>query len=263
MSDEEDDYMSDKFTTGETSSSCGRESLIRDRKKRRMVELEAKKQSFDEASKSKKDKKQESLERLHEGLQTKISSSNKGFEMLRKMGWSGQAIGKSESGIVEPIAIVPKADRRGLGREVAEQQLKARMNEIKQKRSQASNITLASVEAFRKRIAEEKQAAQVAGEVRKCQSACEKIDRDHGFEKPLRPWFWRTVKDPEESDEGEEGDTEDQDSDDEEVELENAEKLQMISGYLRTYFYCNFCGTQYDNEEDMLASCPGTEKDDH
>ena len=55
-------------------------------------------------------------ERLKEGLKKSIDSSNKGFQMLAKMGYkSGESLGKSNSGIVDPIPIVGQTNRIGLG----------------------------------------------------------------------------------------------------------------------------------------------------
>ena len=41
---------------------------------------------------------------------------------------------------------------------------------------------------------------------------------------------------------------------------------QLISSliYLReTYSYCLFCGCQYEDQDDMMASCPGINEEDH
>lgn len=49
-----------------------------------------------------------------------ISSENKGFKMLAKMGWSeGSSIGKSESGIKEPVQMKTQQGTIGLGHEAA------------------------------------------------------------------------------------------------------------------------------------------------
>lgn len=49
-----------------------------------------------------------------------ISSENKGFKMLAKMGWSeGSSIGKSESGIKEPVQVKTQQGTIGLGHEAA------------------------------------------------------------------------------------------------------------------------------------------------
>ena len=37
-------------------------------------------------------------------LDTKLDSSNKGHQMMQRMGWRGSGLGSSESGIVEPIS---------------------------------------------------------------------------------------------------------------------------------------------------------------
>ncbi len=51
-------------------------------------------------------------------VEKSISSENKGFKMLAKMGWSeGNSIGKSESGIKEPVQLKSQQGTLGLGHE--------------------------------------------------------------------------------------------------------------------------------------------------
>jgi len=51
-----------------------------------------------------------------EGLQKSLDSSNKGFELLTKMGYKhGDGLGKSNTGIVEPLGIKVKNHRGGFG----------------------------------------------------------------------------------------------------------------------------------------------------
>lgn len=48
-----------------------------------------------------------------------ISSDNKGFKLLSKMGWSeGTSIGKSQEGIKEPVQVITQQGTSGLGCEV-------------------------------------------------------------------------------------------------------------------------------------------------
>ncbi|OLY81077.1 Angiogenic factor with G patch and FHA domains 1 [Smittium mucronatum] len=51
-----------------------------------------------------------------EGLNTHLSSDNKGYTMLSKMGWKkGKSLGNSQSGNIHPISVSSNLDRGGLG----------------------------------------------------------------------------------------------------------------------------------------------------
>lgn len=55
-------------------------------------------------------------EKREAGLNAKLPETNKGFELLKKMGYKpGIGIGKSEAGPSDPLNIVKKANRLGLG----------------------------------------------------------------------------------------------------------------------------------------------------
>nr|CAG8488763.1 8657_t:CDS:2 [Entrophospora candida]CAG8491656.1 15221_t:CDS:2 [Entrophospora candida] len=46
--------------------------------------------------------------------------------------------------------------------------------------------------------------------------------------------------------------------------IEPSEKLDIILKYLREeYYYCFWCGCNYDNAEELSKECPGVEEDDH
>jgi hypothetical protein len=52
-------------------------------------------------------------------VDSSISSSNKGFKMLAKMGWNeGQSIGKTQEGIKEPVQVKAQQGTSGLGSDV-------------------------------------------------------------------------------------------------------------------------------------------------
>lgn len=75
-------------------------------------------------------------------------------------------------------------------------------------------------------------------------------------------WFWPNRKTDEEDKEDEELD--ESDEDDEVIEYELSEKLEMITNYMRTtYCFCHWCGTKYEDIDDMEGGCPGVTKDDH
>ena len=42
------------------------------------------------------------------------------------------------------------------------------------------------------------------------------------------------------------------------------DRLRILLSYLRDkYSYCFWCGTEYENSEDMQSNCPGMEEEDH
>ncbi|CAJ0579466.1 unnamed protein product, partial [Mesorhabditis spiculigera] len=49
-------------------------------------------------------------------VNTPIEAENKGFKLLKMMGWTeGKGLGKEQSGRAEPVAVLQKSDRAGLG----------------------------------------------------------------------------------------------------------------------------------------------------
>lgn len=50
-------------------------------------------------------------------LDTHLSSSNIGFRLLQKMGWSGKGLGKDEQGITEPIKSGMRDPKLGIGKQ--------------------------------------------------------------------------------------------------------------------------------------------------
>ncbi|KAJ6647435.1 G patch domain-containing protein 11 [Pseudolycoriella hygida] len=262
MSSEEEDYMSDIFLPKEDNEI--RPGLIKSKANQRSIAVSTKKAKYDEDYRAKmKPTKFLEEERRQEGLSSAISSQNKGFAMLAKMGYKeGDSIGKTSKGILEPIGIDIKTDRGGLGRDAALKQLKEHRQMIRLNRLNKieSNDTISTAE-FRKRMTEKAQGKQMEADLGKCQRACEKLDLEEHIEKPALEWFWPNRKTV---DENEEKSEESGDDSDEEVEYELAEKLEMITNYLRTtYCFCHWCGTKYSDTSDLSSSCPGMNKDDH
>lgn len=126
--------------------------MIKNRAKQREIEVIAKKVKIDQEQKKKN--KPNERERLEEGLKNAISTENKGFAMLAKMGYQkGDSLGKSSKGITEPINIKIKFDRGGLGRETAIKEIQEKKEEIRRKRLlQKLDTTEISTEEYRKRM---------------------------------------------------------------------------------------------------------------
>lgn len=61
----------------------------------------------------------DSVKTVQASVNTSISSENKGFKLLSKMGWSeGKSIGKSQEGIKEPVQLSTQQGTSGLGSEI-------------------------------------------------------------------------------------------------------------------------------------------------
>lgn len=72
---------------------------------------------------------------VHASVDQSISSENKGFKMLAKMGWSeGSSIGKSDLGIKEPVQVKTQTGTIGLGHESAASSSYSNIGENKKKK---------------------------------------------------------------------------------------------------------------------------------
>lgn len=200
-------------------------------------------------------------ETREQGLQTSLTSENKGFAMLSKMGYkSGQAIGKTSTGIIEPIGIKIKDGRAGLGREAAIKELWEQKAAFRRAR-QSQTIETLNVDEYRKRMVERSSNRKEIGDLGKCQRACEKMDHEEKVKEPVLCWFWPDRRTKEEIEEEEE---KLENEEDQEEDYTNSQKLEMLIKFLRTtYNYCHWCGVKFIDVTDLMENCPGPGKDDH
>lgn len=171
--------------------------------------------------------------------------------MLMKMGYKpGQGIGKTQSGVVEPIPVEVKSDRQGLGKAIKRKEL----HNHKNANAKTDNV---DTKDFRSRIAQEKTEQLQKRDLYKSQKVCQELDAKENVEEPDESWFWPQNK--------EEKTDDDESSDDEDDEpLDDSEKLEILTRYLRKkYFYCIWCGTKFNDEDDLRDSCPGSTRNDH
>ncbi|XP_015592305.1 G patch domain-containing protein 11 [Cephus cinctus] len=254
MSDEED-YMSDKFLQGTEKYIAP--SLIHRHADKRELELLKKKAEI-EARLKEKNKSVRAIEeeKREEGLSSAISSNNKGFEMLMKMGYKpGQGIGKRETGISEPISVDVKANRFGLGKNPK----KKLTSKNKKPESKLEDL---NTDDFRGRIAQKKSEHLTEADLYKSQKVCEQLDTQNQIETPTELWFWPAKQQTKGSDD--ETDNDEDEEVQEQEELAASEKLEILTKYLRDkYSYCLWCGAAYDDEDDLRDNCPGTTRDDH
>jgi len=255
-SEEEDDYMSDKFLTAVVKEDV-RPGLILKRSLKRVHEMEKK------AAEMKKVKcqKEVEVEKREEGLSRPIAPDNKGFALLQKMGFkAGSGLGKTGEGRKEPVGIEVKANREGLGRKEALRE----MAELKMRMMEEARKKALNTHDFRSRVAETIAERDIKADLRKSQKACYNLDSREGIMEPEELWFWPeivTKKDEKKEDEEEE---EEDKQEEEEQELSESCKLDLITFYLRrTYFYCIWCGVEYNDQQDLLNDCPGDQRNDH
>ncbi|KAG1697886.1 G patch domain-containing protein 11 [Nymphon striatum] len=262
MSSEEpgDDYMSDKLF----ENADVRPGLIWNRSTKRSVEI-SKKQKIRKKQKPMKVIENENRE---EGLNTALSSENKGFKLLQMMGYKpGNSLGKSENGITEPISITFKSDRGGLGRDT-------KILETKKKKEEEFKENLILSESARETLQNEYlsnvrnkvMTRQIKSDLFNSRKVCETLDKQKGLDGPNMKWFWPDSNNDTDTD----ADSEDSEDDAEvkaEVdaeELNEMEKLETLTKYLRsTHYYCIWCGTSYDDEKDLNQECPGNTADSH
>lgn len=182
-----------------------------------------------------------------------------GFEMLMKMGYKpGHGIGKTQSGIVEPISVEVKADRQGLGKIVKTK---------KSHNPKTAHMKLDNMDTkdFRSRLAQEKTEQLQKSDLRKSQKVCQELDTKGSIDKPQESWFWLRNEEEEKEAVDEADDEQQMDNIDEDDEsLSDFEKLDILTQYLRkTHFYCIWCGTKFDDEDDLRDNCPGCTRSDH
>lgn len=234
-------------------------SMVRRVKEAVKREEKQKEKNIKNRQKSYKEQESESREAA---LQSSISNENKGFALLQKMGYkAGQGLGKQGAGRVDPIPLNIKTDRGGIGmEEMKKRKAEEELEHYRQKvRAKQQNETK-SLEDFRSRVRTEREERKIEGDLRRSQRACEQLDSQKGITVPREDWYWPKANSDEEED-----DLKEEEEDEEEVtELTSFDKLQILTSYLRgVHFYCIWCGTTYNDEEDLCANCPGDTAADH
>lgn len=258
--DEEDDYMNDKFLANTEAP-----GVMPCHVKKKIIRQEI-------SSKKGKSKKTVPLKlKESEQRETKLNEalpeSNKGFAMLAKMGFKkGMGLGKDESGRKEPVPIQFRGvSRNGLGKEEQDKERKRKrvekLMEIgKRRREQEEQLR----GDFKSRMREKSNLRVVMSDLVKSRKACEQLDSAKGYEQ-VDHWYWPIIPQKEEEDEGEEIEEEEEEDEDEELdEPEPTDQLHILTHYLRVkHLYCIWCGTTYNDEDDLNTNCPGDTNEAH
>ncbi|CAI6331525.1 unnamed protein product [Periconia digitata] len=110
QSDEEDDYMNMVF---EDAPKAPKHETSMQRAARKRKEAESRSRQ-----KTKAEREADAIAAREEALATALPEDNKGFKMMAKLGFKqGDSLGKSEDARKEPIKIVVKEDKGGIGLE--------------------------------------------------------------------------------------------------------------------------------------------------
>lgn len=256
---EEEDYMSDSFINIQEDIRPGVPMLRQIQAARRKEE----KQQEANLKNRQKSVKEEERERRDIGLKSALGCENKGFALLQKMGYkSGQALGKSGAGIVEPIPLNVKTGKSGIGHEsLLKRKAEERLENYKRKIHMKNQNEEKAAEQFRMRLKNKQDEMRLEGDLRRSQRACQQLDAQKNIQVPREAWYWlRPEEDTEEEEVEEEQDEDEYTSED----LSVLEKLQILTGYLREeHLYCIWCGTAYEDKEDLSSNCPGPTSADH
>ncbi|XP_051945563.1 G patch domain-containing protein 11-like [Xyrauchen texanus] len=259
MAEYEDDYMSDAFLN---QISDVRPGVLMVKRVKEALRKETRHKEKNVQNRQKSYKEQE-CESRDAALQSSISTENKGFALLQKMGYkAGQGLGREGAGRVEPVPLSIKTDRGGIGmEELKKRKAHEELQNYRKKLQMKQHMEKKSLEDFRVRKSTEREERQTLGDLRKSQRACEPLDSQKGITVPRDSWYWPEVEKEDDDDEEEEAKAEG--SEDEE-ELTPLDKLQFLTSYLRgVHFYCIWCGTAYNDEEDLGLNCPGDTAADH
>ncbi|XP_041351990.1 G patch domain-containing protein 11-like [Gigantopelta aegis] len=283
---EEDDYMSDKILQQCPNTRPG---LVPDRiaskygqQKKQNNANQSNKSAFKPVRVLEKEKRED-------GLRKSLTSSNKGFAMLQKMGYKpGMAIGKTGSGRMEPVPIEVKFGRGGLGKEAdLKRKQTNRIMMATVRRDKRQKFEVEQHDQFIQRRREVQVDRRTENDLCKSQKVCEQLDSQKDIERPLENFFWPkellpTTKKPcttelnedtselrstaweSDDDDNDDDDDVNEEADDESSHLSSLEKLQLLTSYLRrSHKYCLWCGTNFTDDADMEANCPGDTAEAH
>ena len=229
-------------------------------------------QAHEEAAKAKVAAQPPAKRRKREGggggaaAQAKLSEplppENKGFQLLARMGYApGNTIGKSGTGLKEPVAVELKQNKLGLGavsKKALQREARAHteQKEAAQRELQAQNAEISlelQREDFRERVAQQAALRLVKGDFTRAIAACRTLDDSKGLE-TNHEW---ALEESIENETGEEGG--------EAVPLKKPEeRLNEVLDYLRSrHCFCLYCGVEYESAEDMAENCPGPSREEH
>ena len=165
---EEDDYLSMSFTDPPAPKET---SLQRTARLKREAAERAR-------VPSKKERLEQAKATRDAVLTTQLDSSNKGAQMMAKMGFKGGALGKSEGARTQPIEVQIKHDRGGIG---IDSEKKRKLQELAEQGEKRQKM---GVEEYRERNRLEQEAGRIERQMWGAMKVLEKLDGDQETENP-------------------------------------------------------------------------------
>eukprot|EP01101_Sappina_pedata_P000795 TRINITY_DN10978_c0_g1_i2.p1 TRINITY_DN10978_c0_g1~~TRINITY_DN10978_c0_g1_i2.p1 ORF type:complete len:248 (-),score=55.38 TRINITY_DN10978_c0_g1_i2:10-753(-) len=223
----EDDYMSASFLVeNESRTSTKRKS-----------------QPSQPTTTSKKSRTEQRLktqqDRLAHGLSAPIDQTNKGFQLLQKMGFKqGPGLGLAKAGLAEPLKVFIKSGKSGLGLE-EEKERKA-----EEQFHQRVKFTEELQQDFRARAKTRFEQRKTYSQLKKMTDACRQLDEAKQIQD--NPLLFKSPEDGAEED------------DSEAFQEDPVVLLERLEDYLRDeHAYCFFCGCSFESQEKLGQECPG------
>lgn len=265
----EEDYMSDKLLR----------LVDKQQEKRAKTYAELRKEAARESERLQEENKKMFMrnreeEARKEGLSKALTKENKGFQLLQKMGFvPGSSLGKAEVGLIEPIAVDVRTKRYGLGAtEMVQERVKQSEIEFEEYLKDRDETIRTTEEQFHNQASRDFSRKHLAKDLKDSMAACEVLDKKKGVMSPywlsadlerrqklrdqVLEHYELSIDPAEEPGDGETGIVVGF-TDDEEL-------LRKVTAYLReTHFYCQWCGVEYNDEEDLSQECPGDTREDH
>ncbi|OCK81040.1 G-patch-domain-containing protein [Lepidopterella palustris CBS 459.81] len=163
-SDEEDDYMS--MFIAEPTKPQQETSIQRRARKEREAEIRGR-------VKSKAEKQADEAAAREAALAKSLDSSNKGFKMMEKLGFKpGDTLGATKHARAEPIHLVIKEDRGGIGLDTEKKRKFREQVEHEAKRVKADEGE------YRERIRLEREEKRREGQILNAQKVAERLDNE-------------------------------------------------------------------------------------
>lgn len=208
-------------------------------------------------AKKPKNSKEREEELREQGLNTAISTDNKGFKLLEKMGFKqGQGLGKSKTGITEPIKIELRSGKSGVG---LENHFKEKI--VKKKVYKEQNLEK-KIDEFHTSIKNKQAQRYLQKDFFTAQRACEDLDLRKDIDEPIQEFYW--TRDTIKKKRGVQDEEEEEQFNEEFSSYFTEENLNELILYLRTsHLYCMFCAFVATDEEDLTTNCPGPNRSDH